>query len=329
MGRAAEPVPSGSPKRETSLFARRFVVAWGVALATACATDGTTAPGAVGEEPPVSGSAVAFPIDRGEDPAAPDTYKGLPLRLVDTGEPTVTSVDGVIGLVCVGMSNGHQECADFQARLEAGLVGGVNPAVRVVNCAVGGHAIERWIDPAEDAELWNRCVERRLPAAGVRLDQVRVVWHKAANQFTTGPDGQPLPSYPSTGSDYEAFYQNLTAFAVRVGEEFPAAQAVYTSSRSYGGYATRAARGEPLSYEEGHALNRWLADHPTFEGVWYGWGGYLWAPACLSGIVNGSGICYEREDYVADGIHPSPSGRAKVSRILHRRFGEHGWYRGR
>jgi len=54
---------------------------------------------------------------------------------------------------------------------------------------------------------------------------------------------------------------------------------VYTSSRCFGGYAGNAGRGEPLSYEEGHALNTWLRDNPAVGGVWYGWGPYLWAPA--------------------------------------------------
>lgn len=109
--------------------------------------------------------------------------------------------------------------------------------------------------------------------------------------------------------------------------EFPAVQAVYTSSRSYGGYAENSGRGEPLSYEEGHALNRWLEEHPSVDGVWYGWGGYLWAPACLTGVTNGSGVCYDREDYVGDGVHPSASGEAKISRVLHERFRQHDWYR--
>jgi len=312
------------PRDSRSTGRKTFLT--GLILALACSTDGATGPPAA-EIPPGPDTDRAVPLDLAAD--GPGSYKGLPLRLTDTGEPAVTAVDGVIGVVCIGMSNGNQECGDFQARLGGEFAGDVSPAVRVVNCAVGGHAIERWIDPAEDRQLWDRCVEERLPAAGVRADQVRVLWHKAANQFTTGPDREPLPLYPSAGSDYEAFFGNLTAFAGRVREKFPAVQAVYTSSRSYGGFAQNPGRGEPLSYEEGHALNQWLEAHPSFDGVWHGWGGYLWAPACSTGVTNGSGVCYEREDYVDDGVHPAPSGRAKVSRILHARFLEHAWYRAR
>ncbi|HUH12730.1 MAG TPA: hypothetical protein VMK65_06450, partial [Longimicrobiales bacterium] len=258
----------------------------------------------VDDLPPGGDTQLPFPIDRGDDgTATPGTYKGLPLRLTDSGEPTVSPVDGVIGVVCVGMSNGNQECGDFKTRVGTEFAPEVNASVRVVNCAVGGHAIERWNDPAEDGELWDRCIGERLPASGIRLDQVRVLWHKAANQFTTGPGGEPLPLYPAAGSDYEAFLENLGTFASRVRSEFPALQAVYTSSRSYGGFAGNPGRGEPLSYEEGHALNQWLAANPAVDGVWYGWGGYLWAPDCATGVTNAAGICYEREDYVDDGVH--------------------------
>lgn len=306
---------------------------WGATLAGAllvgaCSSDWITDPGDLGQAPPGPDTSQPFPIDRGDDgPNTPGTYKGLPLRLTDTGAPAVTAVDGVIGLVCVGMSNGNQECADFQRRLQSTFAGEVNPAVRVVNCAVGGHAIERWIDPAFDATLWDRCLAERLPEAGVRPDQVRVLWHKAANQFAAGPGGQVPPPYPAPGSDYEVFMDHLTAFASRVRSKFPAVQAVYTSSRSYGGFTPRADRGEPLSYEEGHALNTWLREHPHVGGVWYGWGGYLWAPACTTGQTNASGVCYDRVDYVADGVHPSASGQAKVSQMLHARFLQHAWYR--
>jgi hypothetical protein len=278
--------------------------------------------------PPGGNTVVPYPIDRGgAGGSAPGTYKGLPLRLVDNGAPTVTPVNGVIGLVCIGMSNGVRECTDFQARVKGEYASQVNPAVRVVNCAVGGHAIEKWIDPAYDVDLWDRCIGVQLPAAGVRLDQVRVIWHKAANEFTTASGGSALPTYPGAGSDYAGFLEHLDRFAARVHGKFPAVQAVYTSSRSYGGFANSIDRGEPLSYEEGHALNQWLGAHAAVDGVWYGWGGYLWAPACSSGVTNGAGICYVREDYVSDGVHPSPGGQEKVSAILHARFREHAWYR--
>ncbi len=274
------------------------------------------------------GDGILFPIHLPATAAgAPDDYKGLPLRLTERAPPSVTPVDGVIGLVCVGMSNGSQECEAYRTQLAGSFGAEVNPAVRVANCAVGGHAVERWIDPAFDGTLWERCIEQVLPAAGIRVDQVRVIHHKAANQFTVGPGGAPLPLYPHPESDFQVFRENLSSFASRVRDWFPGVVAVYTSSRSYGGFAGSQNRGEPLSYEEGHALNLWLAENPEVDGVWYGWSAYLWAPACDTGVVNGLGICYERSDYVADGVHPSQEGRLKIAEIMHRRWMEEPWYR--
>jgi hypothetical protein len=293
----------------------------------ALACSSTTAVELADGPPPGADVSQPYPIDRGDDGAlTPGTYRGLWLRLVDTGEPTITPVDGVIGLVCVGMSNANQECSAFITHVQGAGADEVNPAVRVVNCAVGGHAIERWIDPSFDDTLWNACLTQKLAAAGVRPEQVRVLYHKAANQFTTS-GGAPLPTYPAPGSDYERFVSNLSAFPARVREKFPSVQAVYSSSRSYGGYANTVARGEPLSYEEGHALNTWLAESAASQSIWFGWGAYLWAPDCATGVTNAGGLCYVRADYVEDGVHPSTSGRAKIALAMHQRLMLHRWYR--
>jgi len=311
----------------TQWCTRASVLLLGSLLAGGCASTPINGPDPV-EVPPGLDVSLPFPIDRGEEgPSTPGSYKGLWLRLVDNGTPTVTPVDGIIGVVCIGMSNSNQECADFITRRDGQYAAEINPAVRVVNCAVGGNAIEKWIDPAADGPLWDACITTRLAQAGVRLDQVRVLYHKAANQFTTAAGGGALPTYPAAGSDYDNFRGNLAAFAARVKTKFPAVQAVYTSSRSYGGFSGGVSRGEPLSYEEGHALNAWLADNPVVQSVWYGWGPYLWAPDCASTTTNGGGVCYNRADYVADGVHPSGSGTAKVSGLIHARLLREAWYR--
>lgn len=308
-------------------YTKSSAVAAGVFLATACAGTPLSGPDPI-EVPPGRDVSLPYPIDRGDDGAStPGTYKGLWLRLVDNGSPTVTPVDGVIGVVCIGMSNSNQECADFITRWNGEYAAEINPAVRVVNCAVGGHAIEKWIDPAFDGTLWNACITTKLAVAGVRLDQVRVLYHKAANQFTTATGGGALPTFPAAGSDFENLHRNLGLFAGRVKAEFPEVQAVYTSSRSYGGFSGGVSRGEPLSYEEGHALNKWLAENPSVQGVWYGWGPYLWAPDCASTVTNKSGTCYDRADYVSDGVHPSALGQAKVSAMIHARLLRENWYR--
>lgn len=310
----------------TSGFSFPWAAAILVAVVGACSGGTPAAP----EHGPPPGADVTtpYPLDRGDDgPSTPGSYKGLPLRLVDNGSPTVTPVDGVVGVVCVGMSNAAQECNAYLTAVRGSWAGELNPQVRVANCAVGGHAVERWNDPAYDGVLWDACTQTKLSAAGIRPDQVRVLYHKAANQFTTGPGGAPLPLYPDPASDYAAFRRNLSAFAARVKGKFPSVRAVYSSSRSYGGFAASFGRGEPLSYEEGHALNTWLGENRSVDGVWYGWGPYLWAPSCDTGVTNASGVCYDRADYVADGVHPSAAGQAKVARMIHERFKREVWYR--
>jgi hypothetical protein len=271
-----------------------------------------------------------FPLDRGNQLGSVATYKGLPLKLADRGIPQVEPVDDVIGLLCIGMSNASIECADFHTKVQAGIAQGIiNPQVRVVNCAVGGHAIERWNDPGYDEMLWGACIHDKIPAAGLRPDQIRVVWHKAASQFTADPTGKVLPPYPDPDSDYFRFYDSLATFAMLLKIKLPAVQAVYTSSRSYGGFARREHRGEPLSFEEGMALNEWLNHQAEHSDPWFGWGPYIWAPDCETGITNRSDICYDRSDFRSDGIHPERGALDKITHMLHSHFSRHRWYQNR
>ncbi len=208
----------------TPQWYRRAVVCMPSVLVVGCLGSGADPVAPVASSnPPGPDTTQPFPLDRGDDGVGtPGTYKALALRLTDNGTPVVTPVDGVIGVVCIGMSNANQECTDYISRLRSQYADEVNPAVRIVNCAVGGHAIERWIQPNDDAALWNDCIVRKLPFAGIRLDQVRVLFHKAANQFTLAASGSALPTYPAAGSDFENFRDNLTSFAARVTSKFPA-----------------------------------------------------------------------------------------------------------
>ncbi len=315
---------------------KRFLILYVLLAASlACSLTGTPPP--VGTQPPETATQPEVQIEAATpalvdsdspiplDNGAGRSYKGLPLGLQDNGAPTVTAVDGVIGVVCIGMSNANQECEDFMQKMTGAFAGQINPQVRFVNCAVPGNAIERWNDPAHE-KLWRQCVERKIPQAGLRPEQIRVVWHKAADMFTTDASGAAYPPYPDPNADYFHFYENLTTFASLLHEKLPSVQAVYVTSRSYGGFADKASRSEPHSYEEGLALNEWLKEHPMVDGVWYGWGPYIWAPDCASGATNGSGVCYERSDFQGDGIHPAQGARDKVSQMLHERLSAFDWY---
>jgi hypothetical protein len=279
-------------------------------------------PGLAVEEP--------FPIDRGDEGVStPGKYKGLWLRLVDNGAPTVSADDDRIGVVCIGMTDPATECGDFIARINSHWIGEVSDDVVVMSCGRPGAGIEDWINPENDWNLWGACLNVLLPYLGVGRDQVRVVYHTAANRSTTREDGSPLPTYPHPESNYEALQGNLDAFAARLTSFFPNVQAVYTSSRGYGGFGRVSGGGEPSSYEEGHAVNSWLSRNPLVDGVWYGWGAYLWAPPCPTDVLNGGGICYSVTDFDEGGLQALPSGRGKVSWLIHHRLLLEDWYRRR
>lgn len=304
-----------------TLVAASFVTA-GCGAPVRDAVDATTGGDAHPADPPGGDTDTPFPVDRGDAADTPGSYRGLPLRLVDNGEPVVESVDGRIGVVCIGPSFANMECGYFQSLLQTQLAGAVASDVVLANCGVGGAGLEAWNDPVRDDDLWRRCIDQVLPARGLRVDQVRVVLHKAVNAL-----GASTTYYPEPGSDYFAVLDNLDGFAARLPAFFPDAAAVYTFSRSYGGYNPDAGRDEPRAYESGHAVNTWLGLNPQRSNVWYGWGPYLWAPDCATGITNVSGVCYERDDYLGDGVHPGPGARQKVADMLHARLSQHAWYR--
>lgn len=256
---------------------------------------------------------VMRPLDIGQA----NTYKGLPLVLTDNGAPTVTAVSSKIVIVSVGMSNGHLESLKFIADAWPR-----NAQVYFVNCCNPTYTLEDWANPAQDANTWDR-VSSLVVAAGHATNQIRVIWHKAAVQDP--PQGR-VPVYPTAGSYYESFLTEMAAFAARVATEIPSCQAVYTSTRTYGGWDTTGNHGEPESYEQGHALNTWLAANPSVDGVWYGWGPYLWANDVADGVNNGAGYSWAQSDFEADGVHPVTAGTAKVSAMLHARFSEDPWY---
>jgi len=101
--------------------ARRGVLGAAVWLHAGCSD--STGPDELDDAVAPAGADVTspFPIDRGDDAGTPGTYKGLWLRLAANDEPVVTAGDGVIGLVCIGMSNGNQECVEFIQRVRGDL----------------------------------------------------------------------------------------------------------------------------------------------------------------------------------------------------------------
>ncbi|MFQ5691042.1 MAG: hypothetical protein ACE5HQ_12310 [Gemmatimonadota bacterium] len=250
-----------------------------------------------------------------------DRYKGFPGGLVDNGTPTVTPTRGRLVIISISMSNGQQEFARF-----IGLFAGdaaVDPAIGLVNCARGGNALENWL---QKQSLWDDCKTKVLNA-GFDLDQIKVVWAKDADQFTSQSTTLPDPD-----ADYFHLVDNISALSQRIGQEFPSVQAIFHTSRIYGGYVAQPnqrARGEPISYEGGLAINEVIRRQQRGElprAPWVGWGPYLWADGTTP---NGSGLFWVPADFEGtggDNPHPSLAGETKVAGALQSFFLRFDWY---
>jgi hypothetical protein len=220
--------------------------------------------------------------------------------------------DGKIGLVSISMSNATQEFSFFKRIADADAQ--KSPLLTVVDCAQGGQAMAQWVPP--DAKAWAE-MERRLKAAGVSAQQVQVAWIKLANM---GPRGELTEHGKKLYADTLAVIQNAKS-------KYPNLRVVYVGSRIYAGNATGALNPEPFAYESAFVVRWLIRDQMKHEAALNFdpargavkspvllWGPYLWADGTTPRKTDG--LVYERNDFAADGVHPSESGRAKVARQL-------------
>jgi hypothetical protein len=224
-------------------------------------------------------------------------------------------------LVSIGMSNTTQEFTTFMPMAAA------DPAVNhatlaIVDGASGGQTADTWDSPT-DAN-YDRVRDTRLAPRGLTEAQVQVAWVKVAN-------AGPTVALPQAASDaYRLVTQTgdiIRAMKVR----YPNLRQVYLSTRIYAGYATTTLNPEPYAYESGFAA-KWVIeaqidqmrggppdpragdlDYAAGPGAWVAWGAYLWADGLNP---RSDGLVWEIGDLVADGTHPSASGRQKVAKML-------------
>ena len=231
------------------------------------------------------------------------------------------AASGSIGLLSVGISNARQEFDELCQRLEVDH--DRSPAVRLANGAQDHMDLGAWATGrGANGDPWSHLTER-LAQAGLTEQQVQAAWLKAA------------PSVPATMGEFpehaEQTKRDLQEVVTRLGSRFPNLRLVYLSSRIYGGYAVTQLSPEPYAYEGAFAV-RWLiqeqmqgdpprrgANRAGADGVpVLLWGPYVWADG--DRLRRPGALTWEREDFHADGTHPSPAGRQKVAEILHRFF---------
>jgi hypothetical protein len=227
------------------------------------------------------------------------------LRLGLQTAKRIRPVNGRVVLLSVGMSNTTHEFRAFM-RL-ASQDSAISPSVTLVDGAIGGWDARRMAQPA--AGYWS-ALDRRLLAEGVSAREVQVVWLK---QAIAGED-RPFPQ------DAQALRTRLRAIARILAQRFPNLRLIYTSSRTYGGYAITSLNPEPAAYDSAFAVRWLIQDRMTnkLRGPWIGWGPYLWTDGEKGRADGLTWSC--PADVRDDGTHPSAAGSAKVARMLLRFF---------
>ncbi|MBI3831652.1 MAG: hypothetical protein HY291_19180 [Planctomycetes bacterium] len=222
------------------------------------------------------------------------------------------SKEGKIVFVSISMSNATMEFSAFKANADKDP--DKSPLLTIVDCAQSGQAMAQWAPP--DAKTWSNA-EERLKSAGVTPMQVQAAWVKLAN---VRPTGELAEHGRKLEDDTVKVLNNAK-------KRYPNLRLTYLSSRIYGGYATTVLNPEPYAYEGAFAA-RWLIQDQQkgkAELNWDPakgevkapltlWGPYLWADGLTA--RKDDGLVWKQEDVVADGTHPSNSGRQKVSDLL-------------
>ena len=235
------------------------------------------------------------------------------------GEP---SASGRIAFVSISMSNATQEFSRFKQIADA------DPRkftkLTIVDCAQGGQAMAQWAVP--DGRPWQEAMNR-IGRAGVTPRQVQVVWIKLANVRPTGPMAGHLAKLEA----------DTIAVLHLAKSRFPNLRVAYLGSRIWAGNATGNLNPEPYAYESAfavrHLIQRQLRADAALapdKSPLLLWGPYLWAEGEKGRQFDD--LRYVKDDFRADGVHPSESGRDKVARQLLEFFAGNplakGWFTG-
>ncbi|HEX2417229.1 MAG TPA: hypothetical protein VHJ83_03750, partial [Micromonosporaceae bacterium] len=216
----------------------------------------------------------------------------------------VDPVNGRVVFVSTGMSNTTQEFTYFIQSVQGDPR--LHPKLTIVDGAQGSRDAVDWSDP--NSTTWSVLADR-LAAAGVTAPQVQVMWLK--HQIR----GDGLVAFPQ---DAQYLRDRLRDIVTIARSRYPNLRLGFLSSRSYGDY-NGAARGKG-AYEQAFAVKWLIQDQINGDArlnygnsgpaPWLSWGTYLWADG-LAG--RSDGLTWACGDFVTDGIHPSTSGKGKVT----------------
>lgn len=240
--------------------------------------------------------------------AAQATARIKPLN--GKGLPDATR--GRIGFLTIGQSTTRMCFEVFQQQIKT-----VKSAkVQLVNAAQDGVILQHW---AGSNTPWAKTLGS-LKQSGLTPKQVQVIWVEVALLE---------PRQFGDGLKHIQVNADLMADVARHARKlFPNLQIMYCSSRYYAGYTDRSTNPEPYAYESAFAIRELIRRQENHEGALEFntstrqpaqaplllWGPYYWANGRTASTVDG--LTWTPADYVPDGVHPSPAGRAKVAAQL-------------
>ncbi len=218
--------------------------------------------------------------------------------------------NGKIVWMSVGMSNTTQETSAFIDQMKTFT--DKHPKLVLIDGAQGGQDINKINNP--EAPYWD-AVNTRLANSGLIPSQVQIIWFKEAE---AGPSDTSFVTYPN------ALKMKYRSVMKMLKSKFTNLKIVYLSNRIYAGYATTKLNPEPFAWYTGWAIKKLIEEQIngdnelSFAGAnpnaaWLSWGPYLWADGTTP---RSDGLYWVRDDFQADGTHPSMSGRKKVADLL-------------
>ncbi|MDO8542033.1 MAG: hypothetical protein Q7S40_16470 [Opitutaceae bacterium] len=220
------------------------------------------------------------------------------------------SASGKIVMITHGMSNTTQESQTFIEVANADRR--KNPALVLVDCAIGGADAARWVSgELRGTQLW-QTVDERIQLAGVSPLQVQAAWVKHARAMPS-----ELGEFPGHA---QVLKDDMAQVLQLLRQRFPNLRIAYLSSRTYAGYARGPLNPEPYAYESAFTI-RWLIQdqiggnaalrYTEGKAPLLLWGPYLWADGEKGRKFDE--LVWKREDANTGGTHLSELGRRKVA----------------
>jgi hypothetical protein len=222
--------------------------------------------------------------------------------------------NGKYALISLGPSTTLYEFKQFVQMANADPA--TNSHLVLVKGAQGGETLTPLL--GADSAFWQTILSYYLPQSGVTAQQVVAAW---VEELDAGMSGE----FPGDITKVQSQLESLAQLLIR---EFPNLKLAYFSSRIYAGYSNgiTTINPEPYAYDTGYAVK--LAIQDQIDGLaslnynpangpvlapWMAWGPYYWA----NGMVPRSdGLVWTCQDFLTDGLHPSPGGSLKVAGYL-------------